>query len=126
MPHRQPKSPRGGTAVADNRLMQTVRRSTSAACSQGRVESCLNRLIGRLRRGCRGFGVSTSRQKRCRDHSDSSNTTRTAEKCWICLTDMVTEPSTNAVSNKDAVWIGPGGIYTKTFTNAGEDLTLIV
>jgi hypothetical protein len=67
--------------------------------------------------------ASTSRQKRCRDHSDPSNTTRTAEKGWIYLTGVVTEPCTNALSNKGAVWIGPGGTYTKTFiNNAGEDL----
>jgi hypothetical protein len=38
----------------------------------------------------------------------------------------MTEPSVNAVCNKGAVWIGPGGTYTKTFTNnAGEDPILI-
>jgi hypothetical protein len=39
---------------------------------------------------------------------------------------MVTEPGTNAVSNKGAVWIGPGGTYTKTFNNAREDPILII
>jgi len=34
MPHRQPMSPRDDTAVIDNRLVGTVRRSMSAACSQ--------------------------------------------------------------------------------------------
>jgi hypothetical protein len=48
MPHRQLMSPRDGAAVADDRLVWTMRRSTSAARSPGRVESCLNRLIGRL------------------------------------------------------------------------------
>ena len=30
------------------------------------------------------------------------------------------------VPNKGAVWIGPGGTYTKPFNNAGEDLILII
>jgi hypothetical protein len=39
---------------------------------------------------------------------------------------MVTKPGTNVVSNKGAVWIGPGGTYTTTINNAGEDLILII
>jgi len=31
------------------------------------------------------------------------------------------------MSNNGAVWIGPGGAYTNTFTNdAGEDLILVI
>jgi hypothetical protein len=45
----------------------------------------------------------------------------------IYLTGVVTELGANAVFNKGAVWVGPGGTYTKTFTNyAGEDLILII
>ena len=51
---------------------------------------------------------------------------RDAEEGWIYLTGVVTEPGPNAASNKGAVWIGPGGTYTKTFNNAGEDLILII
>jgi hypothetical protein len=42
------------------------------------------------------------------------------------LTGVVAEPGTNAFSNKGAVWIGPGGTYTKTFNNASEDLIFII
>jgi hypothetical protein len=38
---------------------------------------------------------------------------RDVEEGWIYLTGVVTEPGPNAVSNKGAVWIGPGGTYTK-------------
>ena len=60
-----------------------------------------------------------------KDLSDPSNTTRTGRERLNILTSVVTEPGTNAFSNKGAVWIGPGGTYTKTF-NAGEDLILII
>jgi hypothetical protein len=46
MPHRQFMSPRDGAAVADNRLVWTMRRSTSAAYSRGRVEEQTNWSFG--------------------------------------------------------------------------------
>src|SRR5439155_23308459 len=73
-------------------------------------------LTGQVRTGRRDAETTPTRQ----------TPQEQAEKGWIYLTGVVTEPGTNAASNKGAVWIGPGGTYTKTFNNAGEDLILII